>query len=204
MLSQSFLFFRKQTHLCVCIIFKITCETKSQVSGNFAQTHTPYTPDTHTHSEMGHNFPLVHATHSLTLINDLYPPNSPYSLPGSSHIKFSTRKPETVQAKAAFYVRRRRMREGGRQGGKSGVLRIPDAFMAWKLLLFTKPWTLKPQVKICQRKKIINSKQAWQRQGGRERKGGKEREREGQGEKECLAVQPSFGYSKKKLVLMGS
>lgn len=131
MLSQSFLFCRKQTHLCVCIIFKITCETKSQVSGNFPHSHTPLQRGgqrvrTHTTS-------LVHAAHCLTLIND-FPSLSPLRhFRGSSHIKFSTRKPETVQAKAAFY---------GSTRGEAEYYGIPDAFMAWKLLLFTKPWTL--------------------------------------------------------------
>lgn len=121
MLSQSFLFFRKQTHLCVCIIFKITCETKSQVSGNFAHT-PPHTP-THTHTLRWDTTSLVHATHSLTLINDLAPRfTRPVATFGLSHIKFSTRKPEAVQAKAAFYVSGRREGMGSRSITDSGCI----------------------------------------------------------------------------------
>lgn len=93
------------------------------------QTHTPPLERRRGPHASGHTTSLVHAAHSLTLINDF--PFPPFR--GSSHIKFSTRKPETVQTKAAFY---------GSMWGRGEYYGIPDAFMARKLLLFTKPWTL--------------------------------------------------------------
>lgn len=99
---QSFQAWSERAHLCVCIIFKITCETKSQVF-RYAHTHT----QTHTQpSEFrllkeasacarSARCPctirtqlLVHAAHSLTLINDFPSP----------HIKFGHKKSETVAA----------------------------------------------------------------------------------------------------------
>lgn len=150
-------------------------------SHKFRVTSHRHTPPTHTHtvSEMGHNFPLVHATHSLTLINDLYPPNSPYSLPGSSHIKFSTRKPETVQAKAAFYVRRRRMREGGWQGSRGYYgFRMHSWLENCCCSLNRELWSLKWKF-ASERKLSTANRHDREREKEREKKG--KREREGQG-----------------------